>query len=168
VSAIVGEGAVERPAGPWTPAVHALLMHFENVGFDGTPRALGVRDGVEVLSYVEGERSYDPADSIVCEIGALVRRTHDAQHGFAAPPDARWQALPSAVPGDEVVCHNDLLGANVLFRDDQPAVFIYDLERRDGFLDAVGAVWRSWYEAFRPWGGIERRRGSRRVARGRR
>ena len=27
-----------RPAGPWTPAVHALLRHLEEVGFPASPR----------------------------------------------------------------------------------------------------------------------------------
>ncbi|TQS46049.1 hypothetical protein [Cryptosporangium phraense] len=32
---------VRRPAGPWTDAVDALLLHLESVGFRGAPRALG-------------------------------------------------------------------------------------------------------------------------------
>ncbi|GIH73865.1 hypothetical protein Plo01_02940 [Planobispora longispora] len=30
-----------RPAGPWTPAAHALLHHLERVGFTGSPRVVG-------------------------------------------------------------------------------------------------------------------------------
>lgn len=206
MSATIVDGTVRKPAQPWTPAVQSLLRHFEAVGFDGAPRALGVRDGVEVLSYVVGERSYDPADEVVAEVGRLVRRMHDAQVGFVRPRDARWQVLPDAVPGDEVVCHNDLLGANVVSRA-RPLAFIdwelaapgprgvdlvapaaywaplrpdddaarhglptdrrgkrlrllldaYGYEDRAGFLDLVAAVWRSWREAFRLWGGVERR-----------
>jgi len=55
VSAVVTDGCVRRPAGPWTPAVHALLRHFERVGFRGAPRALGVEEGWELLEWVEGE-----------------------------------------------------------------------------------------------------------------
>jgi hypothetical protein len=124
VSATVVNGAVHRAAGPWTPAVHALLRHFEAVGFGGAPRALGVRGGIERVSWLEGERSYDPADGVVFAVGRLVREMHDAQRGFVPPPDARWQALPGAVRGDEVVCHNDLLGSNVLFRAGRPQAFI--------------------------------------------
>jgi len=29
---------VRRPAGPWTPAVHALLAHLHAAGFAGAPR----------------------------------------------------------------------------------------------------------------------------------
>ena len=47
---------VRRPVGPHTAAVDALLRHFEAVGFDGAPRALGLDErGREVLSFVEGE-----------------------------------------------------------------------------------------------------------------
>jgi len=207
VSETIVDGTVRKPAQPWTPAVHALLRQFEAAGFDGAPRALGVSDGVEVLTYVEGERSYDPADSIVADLGRLVRAMHDAQSGFVPPSDAAWQTLPNAVPGEDVICHNDLLGANVIFRDGRPVAFIdwelaapgprgvdlvapaaywaplrpdadaarhgiptdrrgkrlrllldaYGYEDRVGFLELVAAVWRSWREAFRLWGGVERR-----------
>jgi len=32
---------VIRDAGPWTPAVHALLRHLEDVGFSAAPRLVG-------------------------------------------------------------------------------------------------------------------------------
>jgi hypothetical protein len=32
---------VRRAAGPWTPAVHALLAHLAENGFAGAPRPLG-------------------------------------------------------------------------------------------------------------------------------
>ena len=31
---------VRRSAGPWTPAVHALLAHLADKGFTGAPRPL--------------------------------------------------------------------------------------------------------------------------------
>ncbi len=210
-------GIVRRPAGPWTPAVHALLRHFEHVGFDGAPRAVAVEDGEELLSYVTGEPAGGslPAagDVAVFEVGTLIRRMHDAQEGFAPPADARWQALPRAPAGDEVICHNDVLGQNVVFRHGAPAALIdwelaapgpravdvaaaaswwvplrpdadvrrhrlpttrrperlrllldgygLDREARQSFLDVVAAVWRSWHEAFRLWGGVERGAGWR-------
>jgi hypothetical protein len=47
---------VRRSAGPWTPAVAALLRHLEHVGFDRAPGFLGLdQQGREVLSFVEGE-----------------------------------------------------------------------------------------------------------------
>ena len=49
---------VLRPASPWTPTVHSLLKHLEEVGFTGAPRVVGsgfAPDGREALTYIEGE-----------------------------------------------------------------------------------------------------------------
>lgn len=123
------DGTVRRPAGPWTPAVHALLKHFENVGFSGAPRSLGLDGGGrEVLTYIEGEvpgvTGAPPGDGAVFAVGELVRAMHDAQEGFSPPDDATWQMLPGAVPGDEVICHNDVLGHNFIVRDGRPVALI--------------------------------------------
>src|SRR5438270_12220257 len=55
-STVVRAGdTVRRNAGPWTPAVHALLRHLEYVGFTGAPRALGIDErGRAVLSFLDG------------------------------------------------------------------------------------------------------------------
>jgi hypothetical protein len=46
---------VRRPAGPWTPAVHALLGHLHAAGFDGAPRPQGLDElGREVLTFIPG------------------------------------------------------------------------------------------------------------------
>lgn len=208
MSAVLDGGVVRRPVGPWTPAVHALLRHFERVGFDGAPRALGVENDREVLSYIDGEPTDDADDHVLPLVGALVRRMHDAQIGFEPPEDAAWQTMPGAVRGDdEVICHNDILRGNVLFRRGQPLALIdwelaapgpravdlaaaasqwvplrsdddvgsalpkdrrrerlrmlldgygLDIEPR-AFLDIAVDVRRSWHEAYRVWGGIERR-----------
>jgi hypothetical protein len=53
---------VRRQVGPWTPAVHALLHHLEDVGFTGAPRALGIdRHGREILSFLAGRHCRRPA-----------------------------------------------------------------------------------------------------------
>src|SRR6516225_10048744 len=49
---------VIRDAGAWTPAVHALLRHLEDVGFAAAPRLVGSgldSDGREVLTFIDGE-----------------------------------------------------------------------------------------------------------------
>lgn len=47
---------VRRSAGPWTPAVHALLLHLARNGFPGSPRPLGIdSQGREILTFLEGE-----------------------------------------------------------------------------------------------------------------
>ena len=143
------DGTVRRLPGPWTPAVHALLHHFEKVGFDGAPRALGIDDeGREVLAFVPGEvPGVDGApagDEAVFAVGRLVRAMHDAQEGFAPPEDAQWQVLPGAIPGDEVICHNDVLGHNFVVRDGLPAALIdWELAAPGRRLTdvAAAAVW---------------------------
>lgn len=122
-------GTVHRPVGPHSDAVDALLRHFEAVGFDGAPRALG-RDerGRQVLSFVEGEPALPPipaGDQVLAELGALLRRMHGAQAGFVAPPGADWHSGPLAPPeGGELICHNDLFPPNVIFRDGSPVALI--------------------------------------------
>jgi Phosphotransferase enzyme family len=119
---------VRRPAGPHTAAVHALLRHLEQAGFDGAPRALG-RDeaGREILSFVEGDAALGAVpggDEVLHGLGRLLRRMHDAQAGFAPPPEARWHDGPLALPPGPVVCHNDVFPPNVILRDGRPAALI--------------------------------------------
>jgi hypothetical protein len=54
---------VRRPAGPWTPAVHALLDHLHGVGFPGAPRPLGLDEhGREILTFVPGTVAWPEPD----------------------------------------------------------------------------------------------------------
>ncbi len=59
--AIVRVGdTVRKPAGPWTPAVEALLGHLHAAGFGGAPRSLGLDGaGRQVLEYVPGPMAHD-------------------------------------------------------------------------------------------------------------
>src|SRR5438132_14123538 len=44
---------VRRRAGPWTPAVYALLAHLRRVGFDAAPEPLGMdAQGRAVLKFI--------------------------------------------------------------------------------------------------------------------
>jgi serine/threonine protein kinase len=115
---------VRRPQGDWSPAVHALLMHFQAVGFDGAPRFLGVDDeDREILSFVEGDAGLAPLptnDGVLVELGSLVRRAHEAVAGFEPPADSAW------FTGGEgpLICHRDLFPPNVILRDRRPAALI--------------------------------------------
>ncbi|MDX6516150.1 MAG: hypothetical protein QOH73_1816 [Gaiellaceae bacterium] len=147
---VVREGAtVRRPTGPWTPAVHALLRHFEAVGFDGAPRALGIDDeGREILSFVAGDAALAPVpatDGAVAGIGRLLRRMHDAQAGFAAPEDAAWQRAPGAPLEGDVICHGDLFWPNVIFRAGEPCALIdWDLAAPGSRLDDLASAANFW------------------------
>ncbi|WP_329066910.1 phosphotransferase [Amycolatopsis sp. NBC_01480] len=111
---------VRRPAGPWTPAVHALLKHLRSTGFRGAPRPLGLDDqGREVLTYAEGPvvhpdhpETMEP-DAALTRVARLIRDFHDAVAGFEPPPDARWQVV---IPGDgaEIIAHHDLAPWNLV------------------------------------------------------
>ena len=109
---------VRRPAGPQTPAVHALLMHLERVGYRHAPRSLGLDDaGRHVLEYIPGRMADAPGpddpplDPVA--VGRLVRDLHDALEGWHPPADAVW-VCPIPTDGDDLVVHNDLAPWNIV------------------------------------------------------
>src|SRR5262249_24666120 len=78
---------VHRPAGSWTPTVHALLTHIRARGFTLAPEPLGFdAEGREVLSYLDGSTvgaSFPwPAwvwdDELLAEVGHTTARYHQA------------------------------------------------------------------------------------------
>ncbi|HEV7720867.1 MAG TPA: phosphotransferase [Iamia sp.] len=118
---------VRRPAGRWTPAVHALLTHLHDVGFDGAPRSLGLDErGRHVVEWIDGAvtHPYEPGPSLV-EVGRLARRLHDATAEFVAPADAVWGTV---IPpdGDELVVHHDLASWNLVHGADRVVLIDWD------------------------------------------
>lgn len=128
---------VRRVAGASGAAVQALLLHLEAVGFDGAPRHLGTDErGREILSFIPGDVPLPPypawsmTDHALADLGALVRRFHEATATFVPPPDAHWAtdwADPTSGYGAgpaAVICHNDLFPENVVFRDGRVVALI--------------------------------------------
>lgn len=123
---------MRRPAGPWTPAVHALLAHLHAAGFDGAPRPLGYDDrGREVLSFIPGPVAWPDHFRLLDDDEAL-RRTarliagfHDAVAGFVPPPDARRQQLMPA-GGAEIITHGDLAPWNLVLGEPRWAFIDWD------------------------------------------
>ena len=120
---------VHRPAGPWTPAVQALLRHVSERGFSGAPRPLGIDEqGREVVQFLEGEVTDYPlagfatTDETIVGVGKLLRAFHDATLGFASTADHHWYFEPTEPA--EVVCHGDVAPYNVVYRDGRPAALI--------------------------------------------
>ena len=121
-TAVVRVGdTVHRGAGPWTPAVHRLLVALRAAGIVEVPEALGYdEEGREVLSFLPGTVGNYPLPSwmwspaILHEAGLLLRRVHDASVAVAFVP-ATWQ-LPAREPV-EVVCLNDFAPYNMVFND---------------------------------------------------
>ncbi|MDQ2814937.1 MAG: phosphotransferase [Actinomycetota bacterium] len=113
---------VRKPAGPWTPAVEALLGHLHAAGFGGAPRSFG-RDvaGRQMLEYVPGPMAHDlpPLDAAgLHRVGELVRSLHDACEGFEPPPGARWNVV-IAPDRHDLICHHDLAPWNLVLGTDR-------------------------------------------------
>ncbi|MEJ3748101.1 aminoglycoside phosphotransferase family protein [Actinomycetes bacterium KLBMP 9797] len=140
---------VRRPAGPWTPAVHALLAHVTAAGFAGAPRPHGFdADGREVVDFIPGEVGHYPlpgyvrSDATIEAVGRLLRAYHDATVDFTPPPGATW-FLPPRAPA-EVICHGDVAPYNCVFRDGRPVAFI-DFDT----VHPGPRVWDLAYAAYR-------------------
>jgi hypothetical protein len=130
---------VRRVAGSSGEAVRALLLHLEAVGFDGAPRHLGTDEqGREVLTFIEGDVPLPPypawamTDAALADLGALIRRFHEATASFVPPAGADWAtdwadptggSRPGRLPG-AVICHNDLFPENVVLREGRVVAFI--------------------------------------------
>jgi hypothetical protein len=128
---------VRRHAGRSGAAVRQLLLHLEAVGFDGAPRHLGFDEhGREVLSWIAGDVPLPPypawsmTDRSLADLGALIRRFHEASASFrptgaGAPAVATSWAPDWADPtGGSTICHNDLFPENVVFRDGRVVALI--------------------------------------------
>jgi aminoglycoside phosphotransferase (APT) family kinase protein len=114
---------VRRPAGPWTPAVHALLHHLHAAGFTAAPRPLGVDEqGREVLTFARGATVWPERfplmapDARLRRVARLIRDFHEAVTGFRPPADARWNVLMPA-DGAEIIAHRDLAPWNLVIDD---------------------------------------------------
>jgi Ser/Thr protein kinase RdoA (MazF antagonist) len=110
---------VRRPAGPWTPAVHAFLTHLHDVGFAGAPRPLGIDEqGREVLTFVPGKVAWPDHFSRPGLVRAawLIRDFHDASAEFTPPADAQWRVIIPA-NGTEIIAHHDLAPWNLVIGD---------------------------------------------------
>ncbi|MCF2527195.1 phosphotransferase enzyme family protein [Yinghuangia soli] len=121
---------VRRPAGPWTPAVHALLTHLYDVGFRAAPRPLGIDEqGREVLTYVPGHTVWPDRFALLASeaglvrVARLIREFHDAVQGFTPPPDAQWQVLVPA-EGADIIAHHDLAPWNLVVDGENAWTFI--------------------------------------------
>jgi Ser/Thr protein kinase RdoA (MazF antagonist) len=136
-------GVVYREAGPWSPAVLALLRHLEREGFAGAPRVVGsgfAEDGREMVGYVPGASPQPQAwaEDAVAGVGRLLRDLHAAAASFEPPPGALWRPwfgreLPGSRP---VLGHCDTGPWNIIARDGRPAALV-DFE----FAGPVDAVW---------------------------
>lgn len=122
---------VLRPAGPWTPTVHSLLRHLEEVGFAGSPRVVGsglARDGRETLTYIEGEFTHPGPWTLegAAGVGELLRELHEATASYRPPPDAIWPPwFGRSIGGPHrVIGHCDVAAWNIVTRNGLPVALI--------------------------------------------
>ncbi len=143
---------VHRRAGPWTPAVHALLRFLERAGFDA-PRVVGMdAQGREVLRFMPGTAHAGTLEPLPDHVFAaehlvraakLLRRYHDIVSEFRPPPNARWRLVAPA--RYEVICHNDWSPWNALFRDGTVAAMLdWDLAGPGSRLWDVANAAHAW------------------------
>ncbi|WP_307872697.1 phosphotransferase enzyme family protein [Paractinoplanes ovalisporus] len=137
--------SVRRPAGPWSPQVHALLRHLTAAGFTGAPEFRSAAGGHEVLSFLPGEVSQDPrrfTQALVSAAG-LLRDYHDATASYAvsAPHDG-WQ-VPARQPV-EVICHGDYAPYNCAL-DGSRVVGVFDFD----FAHPGPRMWDVAYAVYR-------------------
>jgi hypothetical protein len=126
-TAVIRHGdIVARGTGPWAPFVHALLRHLHDVGFEGAPQIVGSgfdEQGRELLTYLEGE-VIDPApwsDDAIFELGALMRRLHDATASFRVPENAIWRTwFGRGVGAPDIIGHCDAAPWNIVSLDGKP------------------------------------------------
>lgn len=121
---------IHRVSGDWSTSVHALLRHYEAVGFDGAPRVVGSGfddDGHETLAFIPGEFVHPKqwSDDGIATLGTLLRDLHEAGANFTPPPNAVWQDwFTRDTSPDAVYGHGDVGPWNVVARDGLPVAFI--------------------------------------------
>lgn len=142
---------VRRPQQATGPAVHALLRHLADAGFDGAPRPLG-RDeqGRDVLTFVEGAAVVEPypswalTDEALVSVAELLAAYHRAAAGFD-PSRWSWGRTPPAPFAGGLVSHNDPNLDNVVFRDGRAVALIdFDLASPGSALWDVACAARLW------------------------
>ena len=104
---------VRRPQRPNSDAIHALLGHLEEAGFDGAPRFLvlmsvAVRSSAtsRVKPLLRPTQPRSSADAALRSVAELLRRYHEAVAGFDGTA-SRWPRLPPEPYSGTLVCHND-------------------------------------------------------------
>lgn len=122
---------VHRQTGPWAETVHALLRHFDSVGFAGAPRVVGSGfdpQGRETLSFIDGASPHPGPwpDDAMFAVGKLLRGVHDATASFKVPETAVWKDWFGRSLGTraKVIGHCDTGDWNIIARNGQPVALI--------------------------------------------
>ncbi|MGI8887990.1 MAG: NUDIX domain-containing protein [Nocardioidaceae bacterium] len=148
---------VRRPAGPWSPAVHALLDHLASRGLRAVPRVLGLDElGREVLTFIPGEVldvdfQLASADAL-SDVSRWLSEYHHAVADFAHPGPWRGSAWHQAT--SSTVCHNDVGCYNVVLSSSATGqrvagVIDWDVAGPGAPLDDLAAAAWTWLPLYR-------------------
>lgn len=149
---------MRRPMTPWSPAVHGLLRHLEAKGFAAAPQVLGTdAAGNEMLSFIPGTTATGRpfpeqlwADSVLVQVGHLLRQYHDAVADYRPAPDSVWRYGQGGCAEGEIVCHNDLGPVNTVFTRVHISGFIDWEDARPGRPERDLANLALWWVPLTP------------------
>jgi hypothetical protein len=162
LNAVVRIGdTVHRPAGPWTPTIHALLRHVRARGFDLAPEPLGFDDsGREVVSYIPGTTvgwslpwpAVIRDDGLLGQVGAMTARYHRAVIDFRPVDPVPWRSTPGPLGAAQLVCHHDLAPYNVVVAEGRlQGVIDWDLAGPGTALSELAFVAWQWVPLHGPF-----------------
>ncbi|MBO7424579.1 MAG: aminoglycoside phosphotransferase family protein [Clostridiales bacterium] len=128
---IIREGdKIIRPANEWTEEVHKFLSFLKENGLENIPTPLGIADGVETVSFVEGTVCNDGltdelrTDEVLVEVAKLLRKFHDLSEQYVKTLTGKetWM-LQKQLPV-QILCHGDFAPYNITFVDGHPSGII--------------------------------------------
>ena len=136
---------VRREAGPWTPTLQALLAHLQTKGFPA-PAPLGLDDeGRETVSWLPGRAANWPwppallATDGARQVGALLRRYHDAVADFVPSSPPVWRHGPQPIGAGEIALHADFGPYNLIWSPEElVGVIDFELARPGAPLEDAG------------------------------
>jgi hypothetical protein len=151
VSTVTRQGdTIQRPSGPWTSSVHALLNHLTTHGYGYAPQVLGADQDFETLTYIEGEVALRPwpacllDDSGLQAIAIAIGNYHETVSDFVPPPSSIWRCPDSTWTPGMIVRHGDLGPWNMVWRDGQLAGLIdWDLAEPGYKMDDIAQI--AWH-----------------------
>ncbi len=149
---------VRRPRPAGSEAVEALLVHLELVGFDASPRFLGIDElGRQVLTFIEGDSDDTPAwlhddeanAGRLGELAAVLAALHRATADFV-PPVGAEPRRPLPTPGP-IWTHGDVGYANAVYREGRLVALIdWEFAAPADPLHGAGALLATSVRAPRP------------------
>lgn len=118
---------IHRPAQPWSPSIHAFLIHLEKKGLP-VPHPYGIDGAEEIIEYVEGEQVHPHkwTDEALFQIGELAAQLHAAAADFPIASSVQWNPWYLREIGNEkrICCHGDFAPWNIITENGFPKVII--------------------------------------------